>query len=92
MTYRGQPKRNPVPLDDDAPFGPDLSDEMVAETVKRDAVLHASNCAAHRIARLALDFRKHESAFIVEYPDFDRVLDEYEAAMRGVVSNATEGE
>lgn len=54
--YEGQPKRNlkgysPIPPDDDAPFGADLSDEMAAETVRADDELRKSDLDAERRRR-----------------------------------------
>ena len=89
--YDGEPKREPIILDDDAEFDP--SDLDAAETVKRDAQLHEANCAAHQVARTVLAYRKAKGpdvAFV--WLDVIESLEIYEQAMRGVVSGSTEEE
>ena len=101
--YEGQEKRNPIILDDDYPDPSDLDAARLAREDDEYRRVHAAaNRAAHNLAREVLNNRAAFRTTVEEKVGFgalhdsdmamERLADEYERAMRGVVSGPTGGE
>ena len=88
--YNGEPKRQPILLDDD---GPDPSDLNAARLAREDAEYQAKhdavNRAANVLARAVWNLADQEADFFMDYPELAPPLDVYRQAMRGIVSGST---